>query len=159
MRRTTAAVCVATSVLLALAACGSDTDKGAGAAPSSSTAAGCGSDATKLDDGLCYVDTKVGTGPEVQKGDVLNIDYTGKLVDGSVFDTSSKHGGPFQFKLGAGQVIQGWDQGIVGMKVGGERTLTVPPALGYGAAGYPPVIPPNATLIFDVKVVSIEPSS
>jgi FKBP-type peptidyl-prolyl cis-trans isomerase len=158
----------ALALLLALvvAACGSD-DKGSADKKDTSSAQGggsptaaavaCPADATELDDGLCYVDTKVGTGPEVVKGDVLNMDYTGKLADGTVFDASERHGQPLQFKLGVGAVIQGWDEGIVGMKVGGERTLTIPPELGYGEAGYPPVIPPNATLVFDVKVVSIEP--
>jgi FKBP-type peptidyl-prolyl cis-trans isomerase len=119
---------------------------------------GCSSDATELPGGLCYVDTKVGDGPEVKKGDVLSMNYTGKLADGTVFDESAKHGGPFEFKLGAGAVIQGWDEGIPGMKVGGKRTLTIPPEMGYGESGYPPVIPPNATLVFDVEVVSVKPA-
>ena len=146
-------------LLLVLAACGKDEDKPA-ATDSNATPAtsGCPAEATELDGGLCYVDTKIGDGPEVEKGDVLNMDYTGKLEDGSVFDSSEKQGQPIQFNLGVGAVIQGWDEGIPGMKVGGERTLTIPPELGYGESGYPPVIPPNATLIFDVKLVSIEKS-
>jgi FKBP-type peptidyl-prolyl cis-trans isomerase len=118
----------------------------------------CSADATELPGGLCYVDTKLGDGPEVKKGDVLKMNYVGKLADGTVFDESSKHGGPFEFKLGAGAVIQGWDEGIPGMRVGGKRTLTIPPEMGYGESGYPPVIPPNATLVFDVEVVSVKSS-
>ncbi len=100
---------------------------------------------------------KEGTGPAITNGQTAVMLYTGKLTDGSIFDSTDKHGGqPFSFALGAGQVIKGWDQGILGMKVGEERTLTIPPELGYGAAGYPPVIPQNATLVFDVTLVGIK---
>ena len=153
-------------LVLLIGACGDDkkdsssNDAGGSTEASASTQpeAGCSADATELPGGLCYVDTEVGDGPEVKKGDVLSMNYTGKLADGTVFDASDKHGGPFEFKLGAGVVIQGWDEGIVGMKVGGKRTLTIPPELGYGESGYPPVIPPNATLVFDVEVVSVKPA-
>lgn len=118
----------------------------------------CAEGQTELSGGLCYEDTKVGDGPEAQKGDVVSMKYVGKLEDGTVFDQTKKGDDPLQFQLGAGAVIQGWDEGIPGMKVGGERTLTIPPDLAYGAAGYPPVIPPNATLIFDVQLVAVEPS-
>jgi FKBP-type peptidyl-prolyl cis-trans isomerase len=144
---------------LLIGACGDDkkpasTDAGGSNQPSSPPVVECSADATELPGGLCYVDTKVGDGPAAAKGDVLKMNYTGKLADGTVFDASEK---PFPFKLGVGAVIQGWDEGIVGMKVGGKRTLTIPPELGYGEAGYPPVIPPNSTLIFDVELVSIKP--
>ena len=151
-------------LVLLIGACGDEKKDSDASQPggsddaSASTAAGCSADAAELPDGLCYVDTKVGDGPEVKKGDVLSMNYVGKLADGTVFDESAKHGGPFEFKLGAGAVIQGWDEGIVGMRVGGKRTLTIPPELGYGEAGYPPVIPPNATLVFDVEVVSVKPA-
>jgi FKBP-type peptidyl-prolyl cis-trans isomerase len=151
-------------LVLLIGACGeekkdSSANEGAGSTDAAaSPQAGCPDDATELPGGLCYVDTKVGDGPEVKKGDVLTMNYTGKLADGSVFDSSDKAGQPFEFKLGAGVVIQGWDEGIVGMHVGGERTLTIPPELAYGEAGYPPVIPPNATLTFDVEVVSAKPA-
>ena len=140
--------------VLLIGACG-DEKKDASSSPAASEpSSACPEGQTEIHDGLCYVDTKVGDGPEVAKGDVLNMNYVGKLEDGSIFDQSS--GQPLQFKLGTGAVIQGWDEGILGMKVGGKRTLTIPPDLAYGKSGYPPVIPPNATLIFDVEVVSIE---
>jgi peptidylprolyl isomerase len=100
-------------------------------------------------------DTQAGTGAAAKEGDTLTVNYTGKLENGTVFD-SSVGKQPFTFVLGAGQVIPGWDQGLVGLKVGGKRTLTIPPDLGYGAQGAGGVIPPNATLIFDVELVSIK---
>lgn len=99
-------------------------------------------------------DTQPGTGAAAKDGDQITVDYTGKLQDGTVFD-SSVGKTPFQFTLGAGQVIPGWDQGLLGMKVGGKRTLTIPPSLAYGEQGAGGVIPPNATLIFDVELISI----
>ena len=81
--------------------------------------------------------------------------YTGTLTNGKKFDSSRDRNETFDFQLGAGMVIQGWDQGVAGMKVGGRRKLTVPPELGYGAGGYPPVIPPNSTLIFDIELVEV----
>jgi FKBP-type peptidyl-prolyl cis-trans isomerase len=102
--------------------------------------------------------TQPGTGDQaVKAGDTVSVQYTGKLTDGTKFDSSYDHGGqPFSFKVGAGQVIKGWDQGLLGAKVGEKRMLTIPPDLGYGAAGEAGVIPPNATLTFDVEVVSIQ---
>ncbi len=100
-------------------------------------------------------DVKIGTGAPAKVGDTLVVHYTGKLTNGKVFD-SSKGSAPFSLTLGAGEVIKGWDQGLVGMKQGGKRTLRIPPALGYGAQGSPPEIPANATLVFDVELVSIE---
>lgn len=102
--------------------------------------------------------TQPGTGDrEVKAGDTISVQYTGKLADGTKFDSSYDHGGqPFSFKVGAGQAIRGWDQGLLGAKVGEKRTLTIPPDLGYGAAGAGGVIPPNATLIFDVELVLIQ---
>ncbi len=99
-------------------------------------------------------DTQPGTGAAAKDGDQITVDYTGKLQDGTVCDTSVGKT-PFQFTLGAGQVIPGWDQGLLGMKVGGKRTLTIPPSLAYGEQGAGGVIPPNATLIFDVELISI----
>lgn len=90
------------------------------------------------------------------KGSVVSVNYTGRLTSGEIFDSSETHGRPIQFVLGAGQVIQGWDEGIEGMKVGEKKTLTIPPEKGYGPNGYPPVIPPNATLIFDVELVGVQ---
>ncbi|HEX8789944.1 MAG TPA: FKBP-type peptidyl-prolyl cis-trans isomerase [Polyangiaceae bacterium] len=102
-------------------------------------------------------DTKVGTGREAKTGDTVHVQYTGTLMNGTKFDSSYDHGGePFKVTLGQGQVIKGWDQGVPGMKVGGKRRLKIPSDLGYGANGSPPNIPPNAGLIFDIELVSID---
>ena len=112
-----------------------------------------------LPDGLKYTDTKVGDGAAAEKGLLLSMNYTGWLYKngskGAEFDSSLKTNKPFTFKLGAGQVIKGWDEGIAGMKIGGKRTLIIPPELAYGATGAGGVIPPNATLIFDVELVAV----
>jgi FKBP-type peptidyl-prolyl cis-trans isomerase len=102
--------------------------------------------------------TKPGTGEQaVKAGDTVSVQYTGKLTDGTKFDSSYDHGGaPFTFTVGQGQVIKGWDQGLIGMKVGEERKLTIPGDLAYGPDGIPGTIPPNATLVFDVQLVSIK---
>ncbi len=108
-------------------------------------------------------DVKVGTGAEATAGQTVSVHYTGWLYDpsaadkhGKQFDSSRTRGTPFQFPLGAGRVIKGWDQGVVGMKVGGQRTLTIPAEMGYGARGAGGSIPPNATLIFDVELIGVE---
>lgn len=98
----------------------------------------------------------VGTGAEAVAGKRVTVDYTGKLTDGTKFDSSVDRKQPFPFTLGKGEVIKGWDQGVAGMKVGGSRTLTIPPNLGYGERGAGGVIPPNATLVFDVKLLKVE---
>jgi peptidylprolyl isomerase len=110
----------------------------------------------KTASGLEYWDIKVGTGAVAQTGQHVKVDYTGWLTDGKMFDSSVGTGHPFDFMLGAGQVIKGWDEGVVGMKVGGKRQLRIPPDLAYGAKGYPGVIPPGATLIFDVQLVDVK---
>ncbi len=115
------------------------------------------SSATSGTGSLVVQDEIAGTGAAAQPGDTVSVNYTGKLENGSVFDTSVGKA-PFQFTLGARQVIPGWDQGLVGMQVGGKRILIIPPALGYGAAGYGP-IPPNATLTFEVDLLKITPAS
>ena len=104
--------------------------------------------------GLIKEDLVVGTGAEAVAGKKVSVHYTGTLTDGKKFDSSVGRG-PFDFKLGGGQVIQGWDQGVAGMKVGGLRKLTIPPELAYGARGYPPVIPPNSTLVFEVELLEV----
>ena len=111
----------------------------------------------KMKSGLIIVDTVVGEGLEAEKFDILTVNYTGKLKDGTVFDSSKNPGrDPFRFTVGAGQVIQGWEEGFIGMKIGGSRTLTIPSEMGYGARGAGDVIPPNATLIFDIELLEVE---
>jgi peptidylprolyl isomerase/FKBP-type peptidyl-prolyl cis-trans isomerase FkpA len=100
-------------------------------------------------------DTKVGTGAEAVTGSTVSVHYTGWLTDGTKFDSSKDRGQPFSFQIGSGQVIKGWDQGVTGMKVGGIRKLTIPPELGYGARGAGGVIPPNATLVFEVELLGV----
>ncbi len=100
-------------------------------------------------------DTVVGTGAEATIGSLITVHYTGTLTNGQKFDSSVDRGQPFQFRLGEGRVIQGWEQGFAGMKVGGKRTLVIPPSLGYGANQAGP-IPPNSTLIFDVELLNVE---
>ncbi|MEA2516217.1 MAG: hypothetical protein QOG16_55 [Actinomycetota bacterium] len=108
----------------------------------------------EVTEGLTITEVECGEGDEAKAGDTVLVHYTGKLEDGTEFD-SSEGGDPFSFTIGAGDVIKGWDQGIPGMKVGGKRTLTIAPELGYGDAGAGGVIPPGATLIFDVELVEI----
>lgn len=105
--------------------------------------------------GLIYDDVMVGSGEEAARGQTVSVHYTGWLTDGTKFDSSKDRNEPFEFPLGAGYVIRGWDEGVQGMRVGGVRKLTVPPELGYGARGAGGVIPPNATLIFDVELLEI----
>jgi len=105
--------------------------------------------------GLQYRDELVGGGAEANQGSHVSVHYTGTLENGSKFDSSRDRGQPFEFLLGSGMVIRGWDEGLQGMRVGGRRRLVIPGALGYGARGFPPVIPPNATLVFDVELLGI----
>jgi FKBP-type peptidyl-prolyl cis-trans isomerase len=115
---------------------------------------------TEMPDGLKYTDVKIGDGAVATSGKKVSVHYTGWLSNngakGAKFDSSVDRGQPFQFTLGAHQVIAGWDEGVAGMKVGGERTLIIPPELGYGARGAGGVIPPNATLIFDVQLLGVQ---
>ena len=110
---------------------------------------------TKTASGLQYWDLKKGTGPIAKSGQTVKVHYTGWLTDGKKFDSSVDRNEPFEFKLGAGMVIKGWDQGVLGMKVGGKRKLVIPPDLGYGARGAGGAIPPNATLVFDVELLGV----
>jgi FKBP-type peptidyl-prolyl cis-trans isomerase len=126
-------------------------------APAAKSTAGAASAPVVVSAGLVVHDLVVGKGREAQNGDKLSVHYTGTLADGSVFDTSKKPGRtPFEFELGKGRVIKGWDQGLVGLKVGGRRKLTVPPDLGYGDRGMPPVIPPRSVLVFDVELLDVK---
>lgn len=105
--------------------------------------------------GLAYIDMVLGTGREPKLGDTASVHYTGWLMDGKKFDSSVDRKEPFSFRVGAGQVIKGWDEGVMGMRIGGKRKLTIPPQLGYGARGAGGVIPPNATLTFDVELLDL----
>jgi FKBP-type peptidyl-prolyl cis-trans isomerase len=109
-----------------------------------------------MPDGLKFTDDQVGTGAEAQKGKTVSVHYTGWLLDGTKFDSSRDRNQPFLFPLGQGRVIKGWDEGVAGMKVGGKRTLVIPPDLGYGASGAGGVIPPNATLKFEVELLEVK---
>ncbi|QTD43809.1 FKBP-type peptidyl-prolyl cis-trans isomerase [Ottowia testudinis] len=112
-----------------------------------------------MSNGLQITDTRAGTGAEARKGQTVTVHYTGWLYNngqqGAKFDSSRDRNDPFKFSLGAGMVIKGWDEGVAGMKVGGQRTLIIPPEMGYGARGAGGVIPPNATLKFDVELLGV----
>jgi peptidylprolyl isomerase len=114
----------------------------------------------EMPDGLKYTDSKIGDGATARSGNKVSVHYTGWLSDngakGKKFDSSVDRGQPLPFTLGAHEVIAGWDEGVAGMKVGGKRTLTIPPELGYGARGFAGAIPPNATLIFDVELLQVQ---
>jgi FKBP-type peptidyl-prolyl cis-trans isomerase len=120
------------------------------AAPTTSAAA-----VTKL----LKEDLKVGQGAAAKTGDSVKVHYTGTLLSGSKFDSSRDRNEPFEFKLGAGMVIKGWDEGVVGMKVGGRRKLTIPSDMAYGKSGHPPVIPPDSPLVFDIELLEITPGT
>jgi FKBP-type peptidyl-prolyl cis-trans isomerase FkpA len=107
------------------------------------------------DSGLKYEDLAIGDGDTAEAGRQVSVHYTGWLIDGSKFDSSVDRNQPFEFALGRGMVIPGWDEGVAGMKVGGKRKLTIPPQLGYGAQGAGGVIPPNAVLVFEVELLGI----
>lgn len=110
---------------------------------------------TTTPSGLQYRDDAVGDGPEAKAGQTVSVHYTGTLQDGTKFDSSRDRGQPFQFPLGGGRVIQGWDEGVAGMKVGGRRTLVIPPNLGYGSRAMGSAIPANSTLVFDVELLGV----
>jgi peptidylprolyl isomerase len=130
-------------------------DEGKPAAPASTASPAAGQEVT-TPSSLKYVDLKVGDGASPKQGQQVIVHYTGWLTNGTKFDSSVDKGQPFNFRLGMGMVIKGWDEGVATMKVGGKRKLTIPPQLGYGAKGYPPVIPPNSTLVFDVELLDIK---
>ncbi len=111
---------------------------------------------TPTSSGLIIEDLTTGQGAAATAGQRVTVHYTGWLIDGEKFDSSKDRDDPFEFALGAGRVIKGWDEGVQGMKVGGVRKLTIPPALGYGARGAGGVIPPNATLVFEVELLGVE---
>src|SRR5258708_5112449 len=109
----------------------------------------------KTASGLEIEELKIGEGVSASSGKTVTVHYVGTLTNGSKFDSSRDRDEGFTFRLGAGQVIRGWDEGVAGMKVGGMRKLTIPPALAYGSGGFPPVIPPNSTLVFEVELLSV----
>ena len=144
---------------LVLAACGGGDDggdAGSGTGDDAADSGDCPTEPTKTDSGLTIEEIECGDGEEAERGDTLEVHYEGRLEDGTKFDASRDHGSTFEFQVGAGQVIQGWDEGLIGMKIGGVRKLTIPPELGYGAAGAPPAIPPNSTLVFEIELVDIK---
>jgi FKBP-type peptidyl-prolyl cis-trans isomerase len=108
-----------------------------------------------MDNNLIAYEVKKGEGPKVKNGDTVSVNYIGALTDETVFDSSYSRGEPFSFTVGAGQVIQGWEQGLIDMQVGGVRRLAIPPQLAYGEGGVPGAIPPNATLIFEIELLEI----
>lgn len=114
-----------------------------------------GAEPVKTSSGLQYVDLVTGDGREAQVGETAIVHYTGWLEDGTKFDSSVDRGDPFSFRLGAGRVIKGWDEGVVGMKIGTKRKLIIPSDLGYGSRGAGRIIPPNATLIFEVELLDL----
>ncbi len=126
-------------------------DKATAGGPAEQTAS-----SGKSINGIQIEDVKVGDGAEAKKGDTVSVNYLGTLQNGQKFDSSYDRNQPFSFKLGSHQVIEGWEKGIVGMKEGGKRILTIPPEKAYGVGGYPPVIPGNATLKFEVELVEVQ---
>ena len=159
------AIAILAAGLLLVVACGDDED--GDATPSvtpASTAPAEGEGGpppvsgqpTVTDSGLQMIDIEAGTGDEAQNGQTVSAHYTGWLADGTQFDSSVDRGQPITFILGSGQLIPGFDEGVVGMKVGGTRRLIIPPDLAYGAEGRPPTIPANAELTFDIQLVSVQ---
>jgi FKBP-type peptidyl-prolyl cis-trans isomerase len=144
------------SCLAILAACGPRRNAGAGAGGFSAALGVDTASMAKAPAGLWYKDVAVGQGAEAEPGRTVSVHYTGWLPNGKKFDSSRDRGEPFEFTLGAGQVIAGWDEGVKGMKVGGRRKLVLPPQLAYGEAGAPPDIPPGSTLVFDVELLKVQ---
>lgn len=141
---------LAVGALVALAGC----QPKPAATPADVTAPATPKEVT-LSNGLKYQDLTVGSGDLAESGKSVSVHYTGWLTDGTKFDSSLDRGQAFTFRLGAGQVIRGWDEGVAGMRVGGKRKLTIPPDLGYGQRGAAGVIPPGATLVFDVELLAV----
>ena len=146
------------ALLAATSGCGGENKSNTpstSSAPSTSSPMKVTSQPTTTTSGLQYWDIVVGTGATAAPGNTVKVHYSGFLTSGAKFDSSRDRGEPFSFALGTGQVIKGWDEGVAGMKVGGQRQLRIPPQLGYGSTGAGGVIPPNATLIFDVELLDV----
>jgi len=152
-------------VLGTCVACGGTPDTGAATTSEATTAADTTTGGSGVSDitTLQVTDVKEGTGAEATKGNLVSVHYTGWLYNasaadkhGTKFDSSRDRNQPFEFNLGAGQVIRGWDEGVAGMKIGGQRTLVIPPSMGYGSRGAGGVIPGNATLVFDVELLGVK---
>lgn len=143
-------------VAYAVTACAKKKQETQSATPAPATAASAASNGATTSSGLKYEVLREGNGPVAKAGQTVSVHYTGWLTDGTKFDSSVDRGQPFSFALGAGQVIKGWDEGVAGMKVGEKRKLTIPSDLGYGQRGAGNVIPPNATLVFDVELLGIQ---
>lgn len=154
MKRIALAFTLAACVFLAFGCGGSKSSATESAADTSHPAKVSGAGVT-TPSGLQYWDNVAGSGATAVPGSTVKVHYSGFLTSGQKFDSSRDRGEPFSFTLGAGQVIKGWDEGVAGMKVGGQRQLRIPPDLGYGAAGAGGTIPPNATLIFDVELLDV----
>ena len=160
MTRKTLALCTAGLLLAGCAGPKAVTQAAPTPTPSAQAAAATAPAATPVPDAplgtLKVTDQVLGSGSEAVSGKRVTVNYEGRLITGRKFDSSYDRGQPFSFVLGAGQVIPGWEQGILGMKVGGKRELVIPPHLGYGATGAGGVIPPNATLVFDVELLGVD---
>jgi peptidylprolyl isomerase len=127
------------------------------AAPNTTAPSKVTGDGVRAPSGLVYWDIRVGTGAVAQEGSRVRVHYTGWLANGKKFDSSVDAGTPFDFRIGDGEVIKGWEEGVTGMRVGGKRQLRIPPVLGYGAEGTPDgTIPPNANLIFDIQLLGVQ---
>ena len=152
------------SAALLLGACAQETRSADTQPPKTTSTPATTTGSSKMTDGkyvttpsgLKYLDEVVGTGATPTRGQRVSVHYTGTLEDGKKFDSSRDRNEPFKFPIGTGQVIKGWDEGVATMKVGGKRKLVIPPDLGYGARGAGGVIPPNATLLFDVELLGVE---
>ncbi len=155
MKQQFAVVLTLFAVLGVASGCGSTKKSSTPSAASTSSPMKVNGQPTTTASGLQYWDIVVGTGATAMPGNTVKVHYTGFLTTGEKFDSSRDRGEPFSFPLGTGQVIKGWDEGVAGMKVGGQRQLRIPPELGYGAAGAGGAIPPNATLIFDVELLEV----
>ncbi len=137
--------------LLVLGACGEESPVPSDGDQNSAASGDCEEGPVTTDSGLQYEEIECGEGEEAGRGDTVNVKYRGTLDNGNEFDS-----GTYPFQIGSGMVIPGWEEGIAGMKVGGKRMLTIPPDLAYGPQGRPPLIPPNATLVFDVELLEIQ---